>query len=83
MSRKALVHQTGQILGHGALLQRGEASGLQLVGKGGQIIQTVQLSPLAQGARPREDGGYGVGGGLFALEVLVVCLLYTSDAADE
>ena len=69
-----MVGQRAVALGHDAVAQGLEAGGLQLVGKGGQVGQAVQLAPLAQSAGPGKNGGHGVGGGLLALQVLVVVL---------
>ncbi len=66
--------QTHKILGHDAVVQSLDAGGFQLIGEGGKIGKTVQLTSLAERARPSVDGGHGVGGGLFTAEIAVVVL---------
>ena len=69
------VGDEGQILGHFALGDGVQGGLFQLVGEGHQFGDAVQLTALAQSARPRKDGGHGVGGGLLALQGAVVVAL--------
>jgi len=51
-------------------------SGFQLAGKVAQAVKAVQLSALAQRARPGKDGRDGVGAGFLTLQVLVIMARY-------
>ena len=64
--------QTAQVLGHDALVQSLQTCGLQCLAKVHQLRQVIQLAALLEGAGPRKDGSHGVGGGLFALQVLII-----------
>lgn len=64
--------QTAQVLSHDALVQGLQACSLQCLAKVHQLRQVVQLAALLECAGPRKDGSHGVGGGLFALQVLIV-----------
>ena len=61
-----------QVAGHDALLDGADGGSPQPVGKSAKILQTVQLRPLAQRARPRKNRSYAVGGGGLPFEMPVI-----------
>ena len=69
-------HQVHEVLGNDTGVEGVEASALELVTKVHELLDTVLLTALAQGAAPCKDGSHGVGGSLLALEILVVVAGY-------
>jgi len=69
---EATVHATGQVLGHAAVFDGGDAHLLDGMGELDEVGVVVQAATVLKTTGPGEDGGDWVGGGLVALLVLTV-----------
>src|SRR5262245_28763853 len=64
--------QDRQVLGHEALLDGFNADALQRLGEALDLRSTVELAPIPEPARPREDRGDRIGRSCLALLVFAV-----------